>query len=116
MVGRREPGWQGRQHTWEYVRGIGQPGDALRVRLTTERGVVVDFTVQYEAWIDGVHRPVVRYDTAHGTAHRDLLGPEGDVIAKRWMPGPFDKAFNDALDEIQQEWPEFREAFVRRQP
>lgn len=42
-------------------------------------GIVTGFVVQYEALIENKWRPVVRYDTAHGFAHRDLLHPGGDT-------------------------------------
>ncbi len=47
--------------------------DRYRLYCVTERGQVAIFRVQYEAFIDGEWRPIVRYDTAHGFPHRDLL-------------------------------------------
>jgi hypothetical protein len=41
--------------------------------LAKERGKIVFFRVQYETKINLIWYPVVRYDTAHGFAHRDLL-------------------------------------------
>lgn len=49
----------------------------LRARIATERGQVIEFMMQYETWINGEWRPVVRCDSAHGQAHRDLLDPRG---------------------------------------
>ena len=37
------------------------------------------FVVQYEAMIKNEWNPIVRYDTAHGFAHRDLLHPGGET-------------------------------------
>lgn len=42
-----------------------------------ERGKVVRFSVQYESLIGGEWRAIVRYDTAHGRPHKDLLHPNG---------------------------------------
>ena len=47
--------------------------DRYRLYCLTERGQVTIFRVQYEAFIEGKWRPIVRYDTAHGFPHRDLL-------------------------------------------
>jgi len=53
--------------------------DRLRVSAQKERGEILEFTVQYEALIRHEWRPVVRYDTAHGFAHKDILHPDGTV-------------------------------------
>jgi hypothetical protein len=47
--------------------------DRYRLYCETERGQVIVFRVQYEAFMNGEWRPIVRYDTAHGFPHRDLL-------------------------------------------
>jgi hypothetical protein len=52
----------------------------LRMRFTTVRGDVTAFTIQYETTIGEDRVPVVRYDSAHGCAHRDLLDRRGRVI------------------------------------
>jgi ABC-type transport system substrate-binding protein len=47
--------------------------DRYRLYCETERGQVIVFRVQYEAFMNGEWRPIVRYGTAHGFPHRDLL-------------------------------------------
>lgn len=47
--------------------------DRYRLYCVAEKGRVVVFQVQYEALVEGEWRPIVRYDTAHGFSHRDLL-------------------------------------------
>ena len=47
--------------------------DRYRLHYMTKTGRVTIFRVQCEAFIDGEWRPIVRYDTAHGFPHRDLL-------------------------------------------
>jgi hypothetical protein len=44
-----------------------------RVRYETHKGQVIGFVVQLEFKTTLGWRPVVRYDTAHGFAHRDSL-------------------------------------------
>lgn len=46
--------------------------NAARVRFLVERDRVTEFVVQLECFIEGKWIPIVRYDTAHGFAHRDL--------------------------------------------
>ncbi len=42
-----------------------------------ERGQIVEFRIQYETLIAGEWHPVVRYDSAHGQPHRDILHRDG---------------------------------------
>lgn len=58
-----------------------------------ERGKIVFFRVQYETEINDVWYPVVRYDTAHGFAHRDLMSLKGSVKKTPL----FNQDYNDAL-------------------
>lgn len=44
-----------------------------------ERGKIIFFRVQYETKVKDTWYPVVRYDTTHGFAHRDLMNIEGEV-------------------------------------
>lgn len=42
-----------------------------------EAGRIVEFRIQYEAFIDGRWHPIVCYDSAHVQPHRDTLHPDG---------------------------------------
>jgi len=53
--------------------------DRLRIHFITEHGrVVAILVIQYEAYIDGEWRAVVRFDEAHGYYHRDVMSPSGE--------------------------------------
>lgn len=57
------------------------PGNAvLRVRYRKDRGRILLFSVQLEAYIENTWMPITRYDTAHGFVHRDDLKPDGTQI------------------------------------
>ena len=90
----------------------------LRVRIDTEGGDVVAFTVQYETTIGDERAPVVRYDGAHGFAHRDRLDRRGDVVEKHRLPG--DPTFKEALDigvrDLRANWRRYRTAFLEDPP
>lgn len=103
------------QHERDYVHHF-TDDDTVRVRFTTERDTVLRFTVQYDVWIDGHVHPVVRYDNAHGFAHRDLLDWNGDVIDKQALPAHWttNQALTHAEWEIKTNWPLHRDAFMRR--
>jgi hypothetical protein len=85
----------------------------LRIRFTTVGGQVVIFAVQYETTIREVRMPVVRYDNAHGFAHRDLLDRRGAVIDKRRLPESLRPALALAVREqdIRTNWRRYRENF-----
>ncbi len=94
-----------------------EPGiNWLRVRIETTSGDPFSFTVQYETTIDGERVPVVRYDTAHGRPHRDLLDDQGKTIEKRFLPDHW--TFKEALDHARQDtrtnWRDYLKEFVRR--
>jgi hypothetical protein len=96
---------------------LGFVGDVLRIRIVLDLGQVLDFTVQYEALIDGAHRPVVRYD-CHNGPHRDTLDWYGITIDKRFMPEGIGcgQALNDAIDDVEANYGRYRDAFLRRRP
>ena len=81
-----------------------------RVRIRNE---VIDFVVQYETLINGKWFPVVRYDTSHGFAHRDLLNLKGE---KRKTP-IFVSDKNDALtfaeNDIKDNWEVYKQRFIQ---
>lgn len=51
--------------------------DRFRYYHYLVRGRIIRFRIQYEARIDGRWQPIVRYDTAHGHPHKDVLHPDG---------------------------------------
>lgn len=93
-------------------------GDVIRSRFTSVRGQIQKFTVQLEVFADDEFRPAVRYDTAHGFAHRDLLDWHGNVIDKE--PLPEWMSLNEALTYAQQQLRSnaeaYRTAFLGRKP
>lgn len=88
----------------------------LRVRIVSLRRVVKDFSVQLEIPLFGRHLAIVRYDTSHGVAHRDLLDRDGYDVDKRWFPGvPFSAALNYAIVDLQSDWQRYADEFRRRE-
>ncbi|MBT9439652.1 MAG: hypothetical protein GAS50_10760 [Desulfobacterales bacterium] len=77
------------------------------------KGHIIDFSLQYETFIDGEWLPVVRYDTSHGFAHRDLINIKGQ---KRKTP-LFITDKNDALtfaeSDINDNWQLYKERFLK---
>jgi len=46
----------------------------------SEKGKIVEFVIQYEAYNGAQWHPIRRYDTAHGHPHRDILHADGTQI------------------------------------
>ena len=111
-------GWRDDWATTEFEIELDSAADNLlrvRIRHAPGRGVV-RFAVQYEARVGGERRrrAVVRGDSAHGRAHRDLLDPAGTVARKDWIDDrTYDQVLTDAIDEVKRDWHACRAAFER---
>lgn len=99
----------------EFEVELSNAGDVLRLRIATEHGEVRGFTVQYEATVDDERVPVVRYDTAHGRPHRDVLDRRGETIRKDWLPESLGNkgALEEANQDLRTNWGQYRKAFLR---
>lgn len=86
----------------------------LRVRITTTGGQVMTFAVQYETTIDEHWAPVVRYDNAHGFAHRDVIDIQGRVVKEPLVGFPTPKIALDIGDrDIRANWRRYRRNYLR---
>lgn len=86
--------------------------DRLRVHFITDRGQVTSIVViQYEAYIDGKWRAIVRYDTAHGFFHKDIMSPTREQ--QKIPRTAFDKklALNEAIEDIKKHWSSYRKEY-----
>ena len=86
--------------------------DRLRIHFITKDGQVVSIIViQYEAYIDGKWRAIVRFDEAHGFFYRDVMSPTGGQ--KKTAQPDIDKnlALNDAISHVKQLWRIYRQAY-----
>ncbi len=71
------------------------------------------FAVQLELWVEDHWQPIVRYDAAHGFAHRDIY--ETTTRTRKEAMG---MSFHDALTyadrDLDDGWPQYVDAFRRR--
>ena len=85
----------------------------LRHRHARVKREVTQFVLQLEVCSGGRWHAVVRYDTAHGFAHRDLLHPDGRAEK---LPLPI-QDFNEALTfaelDLEANWMAYRERFLK---
>ena len=72
---------------------------------------IVFFRVQLETLIEGEWLPVVRYDTAHGFAHRDLMGRHGQVEKTPLFNQDMNDALTFAESDLKTNWLSYRSRF-----
>ena len=87
--------------------------DRLRVSALKQKGKIIKFVVQYEALIENHWRAIIRYDTSHGFAHKDLMHYNG-VKEKQPLYFPdFNMAFTYAIQELKISWRWYRLAYEK---
>jgi hypothetical protein len=87
--------------------------DRIRVRFKKDRGKIIDFVVQYETLVKDDWVPIIRYDTAHGQPHTDVISPDG-TRKKRLLHFPnFNDAFSYAEEDIKTNWERYRQRYFR---
>lgn len=84
---------------------------ATRVWFESEHGRVLGFVVQLECLFNDEWYPVVRYDTAHGFAHRDLLHPAGATDKSEISVGDYNQALTFAIQDLRQNWERYRRRY-----
>jgi hypothetical protein len=88
--------------------------DRKRHEHITEKGKVAGFVVQYETLFEGKWVPIVRYDTAHGYAHKDLLNPDGSKEKIFLGVADLNEALTIADIDINENWERYKERYLRR--
>ena len=95
----------------EYIIRIG-PYDRYRHLHIKNKGRIVFFRLQYETQIKGIWHPVVRYDTAHGFAHRDLLNIQGQVEKTPLFNQDYNDALTFAESDLKANWAIYKARFL----
>ena len=88
--------------------------DRKRHEHTVERGKVQSFVVQYEILLGERWVPIVRYDTSHGYAHKDLMNPDGTQEKILMGMADFAEALVLADMDINENWERYKERYLRR--
>ncbi len=99
------------EKTIEYALRIGL-SDRYRHLHIQHDGKIVFFRVQYETQIGGLWYPVVRYDTAHGFAHRDLINIHGDIKKTPLFNQDYNNALTFAESDLKTNWHLYKRAFT----
>ena len=80
----------------------------------SSKGKISYFSIQIETEVNGIWLPVVRYDTAHGFAHRDILNVKGEEVSKTPL---FNQDYNSALtfaeSDLKLNWESYKTNFLK---
>lgn len=87
--------------------------DRFREQHVRSGEKIIHFTVQYETLWQGKWLPVVRYDTAHGFAHRDLYDTQGRTMKTPLLILNSNQALTFAESDLKVNWQVYRERFVK---
>lgn len=87
--------------------------DRLRVNAQKEKGEILEFVVQYEAIISGEWHPIIRYDTSHGFAHKDIIKPYGETIKQPLYFETYNLAFTFATLDLKANWKQYKDSFEK---
>jgi len=96
----------------EYLVSLGIDG-RRRVRHAKIRGKITEFMVQYELFVEEKWHEVVRYDTSHGYAHRDLIHADGRKEKLELFFRDLNICLTYAENDLRANWKNYREKFLK---
>ena len=87
--------------------------DALRVLFTLDQGKVEKFVVQLEARYTDHWVAIIRYDTAHGFAHCDMMHPYDPATKSRMIITDYNEALTFAMQDLTANWQRYRRRYEK---
>lgn len=89
------------------------PGEMrLRCKYKRRAKSILQYSVQLELFDEGVWKPIVRFDNAHGFCHRDTLHRDGSQEKTAVFIGTPNNTFTWAIKEAQGSWEAHRARFL----
>ncbi len=88
--------------------------ERLRIRLVIDQGSLLYLVFQYESFIEGKWREIVRYDYAHGFFHRDVIFPNGDQEKTRIDIEDLELASLFAEQDMKDKWEFYKERYIKK--
>lgn len=82
--------------------------DRFRYYHSLQYGRIVRFRIQYEAYIRNKWHAIVRYDTAHGRPHKDIMHPDGAQNKVEFFNYPRDEVLTLGERDIKANWKRYR--------
>jgi hypothetical protein len=99
------------ERTTEHVIRL-SPTDRYRHLHVRTRDKIVFFRVQLETLVEVAWLPVVRYDTAHGFAHRDLIDRHGHATKTPLFNQDLNDALTFAENDLKTNWTSYKERLL----
>lgn len=87
--------------------------DRFRYYHALKRGKIVRFRIQYEGLIGKDWHAIVRYDTAHGRPHKDLLHPDGTQEKREFYGYSREEVLTLGERDIKANWKRYRATYVQ---
>ena len=87
--------------------------DRVRVTAIKRKNRVTKFVVQYETNINEDWKAVVRYDTSHGFAHKDIIHANGKEEKQPLFFEDFNMAFTFAIQDLKTSWKWYKMAYEK---
>ena len=95
----------------DYLIRLGED-DRYRHKHIREKGKIVYFSIQLETKLGNKWQPIVRYDTSHGFAHRDLMTKAGNIIKTPIFIHDFADALTFAESDLKANWDVYKKRFL----
>ena len=89
------------------------PNSFVRVEFEKHAGRILKFVVQLECLVEDEWQPVIRYDTAHGFAHYDILHPTKEAQKIELNIADYNSAFAFARKDISDKWKFYCERYAK---
>lgn len=85
---------------------LSDAGDVLWVRVVTEHGDVVDYSLRYETLIEGEPFQVVLCDGTHGRGHCHRMSPSGEKLDRVWARKGLSlgDALTEQIEDVATNW------------
>jgi hypothetical protein len=87
--------------------------DTLKVSFDRVKEKVVQFSIQYLALIKEKWHPIVRMDTAHGSAHMDVMNPDGSQTKTELETQDYSEGLTWSINDIKHRWEFYRRRYER---
>ena len=88
--------------------------EKIRVRISTEKGILIDVLFQYESLINKKWLPIVRYDCHHGFFHKDILLANGDKEKIEIVVDSLKAASIYAVQDLKDRWEWYKERYLKK--
>jgi len=85
--------------------------DRIRISAFKEKKKIIKFVVQYESFIRQKWRPIIRYDTSHGFAHKDIIHPNGKEEKQPLYFPNYTTAFTFAIQDLKISWQWYKNGY-----